>query len=568
MDQIILDIMWSRLLSTVNEQAAAMMRSSFTSIVREAGDLSAGVFDRQGRMMAQAVTGTPGHINSMATGMVHILKEYPLENLMPGDVLITNDPWKTASQLNDITIATPVFHRDRLVAFFANTCHAMDIGGRGLSADSRSVYEEGIFIPVMKLHHAGQADQTLLKLLAANVRTPEEVLGDLHSQIVGNEVGARQLISFMEEFGLDDLEELSQEIIERSEAGMRQRISELVEGDYDFSLTIDGFEEPILINTRVTIEGDHLTVDFTGTTEAVPLGINVCMNYTMAYTTYGIKCAISPDVPNNEGSFRPVTVTAPQGCILNAEYPAAVGGRHLVGHFLPSAVMGAFAQALPGKIMAPGFDGLWDTHIAGQRLDGQQFSYTWFSAGGTGALKGQDGLSATAYPSGIAGVPVEVIETLAPLVIHSRELRTDSGGPGTFRGGLGQTMQIEVLTDKPYIFSGLYERTKFPAPGLHGGGPGLTGSIQTNNGIHIEPKVSSRVPADTVVTIELPGGGGFGPPAKRDVGLVREDVIDGFISPEAAQRDYGVVFKQGSLEIDQEATEALRKRMNQSGPIP
>ena len=540
MDQILLDIMWSRLLSTVNEQAAAMMRSSFTSIVREAGDLSAGVFDRRGRMMAQAVTGTPGHINSMATGMVHILREYPLETLSPGDVLITNDPWKTASQLNDITITTPVFHKERLVAFFANTCHALDIGGRGLSADSRSVYEEGMFIPVMKLHRRGEPDRTLLKILAANVRTPEEVLGDLHSQIVGNEVGARQLTSFLEEFGLDDLEELSDQIIDRSEAGMRERIKALVDGDYEYTLTIDGFDEPIVIQTKVIIQGDHLTVDFAGTSEAVPLGVNVCLNYTMAYTTYGIKCAISPDVPNNEGSFRPVAVKAPKGCILNADHPAAVGGRHLVGHFLPSAVMGAFAQAMPDKIMAPGFDGLWDTHIAGQDLNGRHFSFTWFSAGGTGALKGQDGLSATAYPSGIAGVPVEVIETLAPLVIRRRELRTDSGGPGTYRGGLGQTMEIEVLTNKPYIFSGLYERTRYAAPGLHGGGPGLTGGIRTNNGTALEPKVSSQAPADTVVTIDLPGGGGFGPPERRNPELVRDDVLDGYISAEAARRDYGM----------------------------
>ena len=540
MDQIVLDIMWSRLLSTVNEQAAAMMRSSFTSIVREAGDLSAGVFDRRGRMMAQAVTGTPGHINSMATGMVHILREYPIETLSPGDVLITNDPWKTASQLNDITITTPVFKHDKLVAFFANTCHALDIGGRGLSADSRSVFEEGVFIPVMKLHDKGRADETLLRLLKANVRTPEEVMGDLHSQIVGNEVGARQLLSFMDEFGLTDLEELSDQIISRTEAGMRQRIAALKDGDYSYTLTIDGFENPIVIETRVSIQGDELLVDFAGTSEVVPMGINVCLNYTMAYTTYGIKCAISPDVPNNEGSFRPMRVQAPLGCILNAEYPAAVGGRHLVGHFLPSAVMGAFAQALPDKIMAPGFDGLWDTHIAGQRRDGSQFSFTWFSAGGTGALKGQDGLSATAYPSGIAGVPVEVIETLAPLVIHRRELRIDSGGPGAYRGGLGQSMEIEVLTDKPYIFSGLYERIKYPAPGLHGGGPGLTGGIKTNNGVRIEPKISTQVPPDTIVTIELPGGGGFGPPAQREPGLVRDDVIDGYVSSGAAKRDYGV----------------------------
>jgi len=562
MDQITLDILWNRLIATVNEQAAALMRSSFTSIVREAGDLSAGVFDCRGRMVAQAITGTPGHINSLATGMIHILERFPADSLAPGDVLITNDPWKTASQLNDITIATPIFRDNQLVAFFVNCCHALDIGGRGLSADSRSVYEEGLFIPVMKLFDAGKPVEAIFELLLTNVRTPEEVRGDLHSQIVANEVGGRQLLAFLEEFDLEDIETLSDEIVGRTEKGMRDRISAVTDGDYQFKLTIDGFDEPIVINTSVIIEEDELTVNFEGTSGAVPLGINVCLNYTRAYATYGIKCVIAPDIPNNEGSFRPVKVTAPPGSILNANFPSAVGGRHLVGHFLPSAVMGAFARALPDRIMAPGFDGLWDTQISGiERGTEKHFSYTWFSAGGTGALKGQDGLSATAYPSGIAGVPVEVIETLAPLVIRRRELRADSGGPGTFRGGLGQTMEIEVLTDEPYIFAGLYERINFPAPGLHGGQMGHTGRLLTSNGIDLKSKISCRLPEDTVVTLEMPGGGGFGSPMLRDPVQVLDDVRNGYVSPESARDDYGVVIDTELWEIDEPETKVLRRRM-------
>jgi len=560
MDQITLDILWNRLISAVNEQAAALMRSSFTSIVREAGDLSAGVFDRRGHMVAQAVTGTPGHINSMATGMIHFLESFPADSLSPGDVLITNDPWKTASQLNDITVATPVFMGDRLVAFFASTCHALDIGGRGLTADSRSVFEEGFFIPVMKLHDRGEPVQVLYDLLAANVRTPEEVLGDLHSQIVGNEVGGRQLRSFLKEFGLADIEALSDEIIERSEEGMRRRIQALPDGEYGYKLTIDGFEEPIVIQVRVVIQGDELDVDFEGTSGSVPLGVNVCLNYTRAYTTYGIKCVISPDIPNNEGSFRPVRVTAPEGSILNARHPSAVAGRHLVGHFLPSAVMGAFAQALPERVMAPGFDGLWDTHISGrERGSGRHFSFTWFSAGGTGALKGQDGLSATAYPSGIAGVPAEVIETLAPLVMRRRELRTDSGGAGTFRGGLGQVMEVEVLTDEPYIFAGLYERIYYPAPGLHGGREGSTGRVFTGDGQELKPKMTCLLPAGTIVNLEMPGGGGFGPPRERELKRVLDDVRNGYVSPAAAREEYGVVVDTEKWVVDEEGTRKLRQ---------
>ena len=568
-DQIALDVLWSRLISTVNEQAAALMRSSFTSIVREAGDLSAGVFDRRGRMIAQAVTGTPGHINSMATGMIHFLARFPVDTLRPGDVLVTNDPWKTASQLNDITVATPVFRGERVVALFASTCHALDIGGRGLSADSRSVFEEGLFIPIMKLHDAGRPVEPLLELIRANVRTPEEVLGDLHSQVVGNAVGGRQLLSFLDEFGLEDIEALADEIIDRSEAAMRARIQALPDGDYPFELTIDGFGEPMVIRTRIEVRGDQLTVDYAGSSGPVSLGVNVCLNYTRAYTTYGVKCVVSPDVPNNEGSFRPVTVVAPEGSLLNARYPVAVAGRHLVGHFLPSAVMGALADLLPDRVMAPGYDGLWDTHVAGEeRKTRRYFSFTWFSAGGTGALVDQDGLSTTSFPSGIAGVPVEVMETIAPLVVRRRELRPDSGGPGRARGGLGQTMEFEVSSEGEYLFAGLYERVRHPAPGLQGGGPGAAGRIRASNGVAIEPKLSRLVPEGTVVTLDLPGGGGYGPPFEREPERVLEDVRQGYVSPERAREDYGVAIDRETMTVRAEETTRLRAAAGPGRPWP
>ncbi len=561
MDQLTLEVLWNRLVSVVNEQAAALMRTSFTSIVREAGDLSAGVFDRRGRMIAQAVTGTPGHINSMATCMGHFLTRYPVDSLRPGDVLITNDPWKTASQLNDITVVTPVFRGARCVGFFGNCCHALDIGGRGLSADSREVFEEGLFIPVMKLYEAGQPVQPVLDLLAANVRTPDEVLGDLHSQIVGNAVGAKQLLAFLEEFGLEDIEALSDSIVARSERAMRDRIAALPDGTHSYALTVDGFDAPIRIETRVTIAGDTITVDYTGSSGPVPRGINVTLNYTTAYTTYGIKCAVSPDIPNNEGSFRPVTVTAPPDTILNAQFPAAVGGRHLVGHFLPSAVFGALAEALPDRVLAPGADGLWDTQIFGEDPDtGERFTYVWFASGGAGARADQDGLSATAFPSGIAGVPAEVIETLSPIVLHSRELRQDSGGPGRFRGGLGQSMRLTVRGDRPFVFSGLYERLRHPAPGLLGGRPGATGALRTRpDTVVIPPKLRTPVPAGTEVTLDLPGGGGTGDPRTRPAETVLEDVHQGYVSLEAAKRDYGVVIDPETLTVRADATAALRR---------
>ena len=560
-DQITLDILWSRLIATVNEQSAALIRTSFTAIVRDSGDLAAAVFDRRGRMVAQSVTGTPGHINPMATGMVHFLERFPIDTLKPGDVLITNDPWMTASQINDLTIATPVFKNGRAVALFANCCHALDIGGRGLAADSRSVYEEGLYLPILKLVDQGRPVEPVFDIIRANVRTPDEVIGDIHSQIIANEVGAQQLLSFLDEFDLTDIEELADTIIDRTEAAMRRAIADIPDGDYPSRMVIDGFDDkPITIECCVRIRGDELEVDYTGSSPQVPLGVNVALNYTQGYTTYGIKCAISPEVPNNAGSFRPVRIKAPEGSILNALHPAAVGGRHLVGHFCPSTVMLALAEALPEKVQAPGFDGIWNSQLEGE-LDGEghkRFAYIWFSAGGTGAMHGKDGLSAVAYPSGIAGFPAEVIEASSPVVMHKRELRQDSGGPGQWRGGLSQVMEFSVRTGKPFYLQSFYERTKYPAPGLAGGKPGIAGRLSADKGRQPIPKITSLVEAGAVVRIELPGGGGFGASFARDPATVLADVRNGYVSPEAARQDYGVVVDTTRWVVDQPATKALR----------
>ena len=564
MDQLVLEVLWNRLISVVNEQAAALMRTSFTSIVREAGDLSAGVFDRRGRMIAQAVTGTPGHINPMATCMHHFLARYPIDSLRPGDVLITNDPWKTASQLNDITIVTPIFKGDRLVALFGNCCHALDIGGRGLAADSREVFEEGLFIPVLKLYDAGAPVEPVFEFLRANVRTPEEVLGDVHSQVVGNQVGGRQLLSFLEEFDLADIEALSDVILERTERAMRERIAALPDGDYGYRCEIDGFDAPVRIEVAVRVRGDELIVDYAGTSPTVGHGINVAFNYTAGYTTYGVKCAISPDVPNNEGSFRPVTVTAPEGCILNAPYPCAIGGRHLVGHFLPSAVFAALADALPERVIAPGADALWDTQIFGEDpRTGKRFTYVWFSTGGTGALATKDGLSATAFPSGIAGVPAEVIEALSPVVVKRRELRRDSGGagrvprrprpdPGARRPGRAARSCSRGCT------SGSTIRRRDCTAASAGG----AGTLATNRPeIELRAKARVPLPAGTEITLGLPGGGGYGPPWRRDPARVLADVRDGYVSLERARADYGVAIDPERMIVLEDETAALRARL-------
>ena len=562
LDPILLEVLWNRLVSVVEEQARALMRTSFTSVVREAGDLSAGLFDRRGRMVAQAVTGTPGHVNAMATCMHHFLREIPADTLRPGDVMITNHPWQTSGHLHDFTVMTPIFRDDELVAFFGNTCHALDVGGRGLGADGRQVYEEGLFVPIARLFVGGEPNEELLRIVRANVRAPFEVVGDLYAQAGSNDVGGARLLQMMEEFDLPDIESLSDEVCSRSEAAMREAISEIPDGVYEHKTSTDGFDEPIELAVAVRVEGDEMVVDYEGSSPQSERGINVVLNYTAAYTTFGVKCAISPEVPNNDGSFQPIHVTAPEGCILNAQHPAPVGARHIIGHFLPGLIHGALAKVVPDKVLAEGAANIWNTQITGQREDGEPFTYVYFSGGGMGARPESDGLSATAFPSGIRGVPAEVIESISPVVMHRRELRPDSEGAGRYRGGFGQQMEIGVRSDSPWILSAMYDRTRFPAQGMRGGSPGSPGAVRIAGGDTLHPKRQQRIPAGERILLDLPGGGGYGDPLERDPDLVRRDVEDGLVSVERAREVYNVALtrdRHGNHVVDEEETANLRR---------
>jgi N-methylhydantoinase B len=570
LDPILLEVLWNRLVTVLEEQARALMRTSFTSVVREAGDLSAGLFDRRGQMVAQAVTGTPGHVNAMATSAHHFLEAFPIETLGPGDALITNHPWQTSGHLNDFTVMTPIFREGDLVAFFGNCCHALDLGGRGFGADGRQVYEEGLFVPISRLFVGGEPNEELLRIVRANVRAPFEVVGDLYAQAGSNEVGGARLLEMMEEFDLPDIESLSDEVCSRSENAMREAIAGLPDGVYEHETSTDGFDEPIELAVAVGVEGDELTVDYEGSSPQSERGINVVLNYTTAYSTFGVKCAISPDVPNNDGSFQPVHVTAPEGSILNAIHPAPVGGRHIIGHFLPGLIHGALAKVVPERVLAQGADSLWNTQITGQRTNGEPFTYVFFSGGGMGARPESDGLSATAFPSGIRGVPAEVIESISPIVMYRRELRPDSEGAGRHRGGFGQEMELGVRGEEggiPWTLSAMYDRTRFPAPGMLGGRDGGAGWVGTVSGDSLHPKRQQRIPAGERVVLELPGGGGYGDPLERDPDLVRRDAEDGLVSPEHAREAYGVVLTRddGGYAVDTTATKRTRTEAADEG---
>lgn len=566
-DPITLEVIWNRFLSVANEQQDALIRTAFSTIVRESQDLACGLFDTKGRMIAQSLSGTPGHINAMATSMQHFLAAFPADRLSPGDVLITNDPWQTAGQINDITITTPVFKQDRLVALFANTCHSADIGGRILSAEAREVFEEGLRIPIMKLFDRGEPNRILMQIVRTNVRQPDEVIGDFYAQTACNDAGGRALLEMMEEFELDSIDRVADEIIRRSETAVRAEIAKLPSGEWSNETWSDGFEEPIVVRCQVKVKGDEIFIDFTGSSPQSTRGINVVLNYTHAYASFAIKAAICPDVPHNEGSFRPVHVSAPPGSILNALEPAPVASRQVIGHFIPSAIFAALSGAMPGRLMAPGADPIWLSVWRGQN---PPFTLTLFQVGGTGARPSKDGLNAVGFPSGVAGVPAEIIESLSPVVMRRRQLRPDSGGSGKWRGGLGQLTEFTRHGDGKWSVSSIADRTVYPAPGLLGGQAGATGEVFLGDGTRLHAKALVDLKPGDVVHINLPGGGGYGHPFERDAEKVRWDVIEGYITAEEAEREYGVVIRyNGNLDelvklpdrwqIDRNGTAELRQ---------
>ncbi|WP_372664067.1 hydantoinase B/oxoprolinase family protein [Amycolatopsis kentuckyensis] len=531
-DPILVGLFGNRLHSILAEQQNALVNTAFSAVVRESLDLACAVFDSRGEMIGQSVGGTPGHINAMATGMHHFVAAYPPETLEPGDVLLTNDPWQTAGQINDITVATPVFRRGRPVAWFASCCHAPDIGGRLVSAEAHEVFEEGLRLPILKFLRAGEVNTDLERLIRANVRTPEETIGDLYAQVTGNEVGAASLLRLLGEFGLDTLDDVAAELMNRSETALRDALRKLPDGVYTNEIVTDGFDdEEIVLRVTATVDGDAIDLDFAGSSPQSRRGINVVLNYTRAYASFAVKAAIAPEVPHNAGSFRPVRVTAPEGSVLNCLPPAPVASRHLIGHFLPSLLIGA----LPGAAIAPSADALWMTIWRGQG-----FMLNVFQTGGMGARAGKDGLNTTGFPSGLRSTPTEVIETMAPLVQHTRELRVDSGGAGRWRGGLGQVTKMALRDGEAWSVNGNVDRVRAAASGVEGGAPGAAGRFGLHDGPDLPAKSRVTLTPESLVDVTLPGGGGYGPPFERPVAAVLADVVDGYVSVDAARNVYGV----------------------------
>ena len=534
LDPIKTQLVWNRLLAIVEEQAQTLMRTAFSTVVREAGDLSAGVFNTHGLMLAQAVTGTPGHVNAMASSVGKFLAKYPVDVLRPGDVLLTNDPWDGTGHLNDFTVVTPVFRKESCVALFASTSHIADVGGRGFGPDATEVFEEGLNIPMGYLFREGQLDETLMTILSANVRDPIVAEGDLYSLTACNDAGAVQLMDTLTDFDLEGIDEVGAAILSTSESAMRREIEALPDGRFEYQMRIDGYDEPVDLVVSMTIAGAELMLDFAGTSPTSGYGINVPMPYTEAYASFGVRCLVGNDIPNNAGSLRAISVTAPEGCILNAESPRAVSARHAIGQMLPDVVLGCLEQALPGRTPAEGASCIWNPVFLGAGGAGNtaadNFVINPIFNGGTGARPHKDGLSTTAFPSGVRTTPTEINEVTSPLVIWRKEYRRDSGGEGEYRGGLGQTIEISHRQGAAFYISKMFDRIQFPARGRRGGGDGVSGRVYLKEGADLPGKGKDLVPPGSTLVLETPGGGGMGDRSARDPNKVQADVDGGLVS--------------------------------------
>ena len=550
MAQIKRQIMWNRLIAVVEEQAQVMIRTAFSTTVREAGDLSAGIFDRHGRMMAQAVTGTPGHVNSMAESVGHFLKKFPLATMNPGDHYITNDPWLGTGHLHDLTVVTPAFHNAKAVGVFANTAHVIDIGGLGMGPEGRSVFEEGMYIPIVKCFDRGVPNETFFDFMRVGSRLPVELEGDIYSLCACNDAAVRRLVEMMNEFEMDSLDPLAEFIFDLSGRATLAEIARLPKGTYSGEIWSDGYEEPVKLQASMTIFEDAIEVDYAGTSGLSSRGINVPPAYCRAYACFGIKCVVAPEIPNNWASLAPFRMKIPDGCILNAPRPYPVSVRHVIGHLLPDLMMGCLHQAVPDRVTAEGSSSLWNPPLrGGSSVSGQargnkpvigDFEIITFNSGGTGARPTADGLDATAFPSGVRTMPVEATENVAPLIIWRKELKPDSGGAGRTRGGVGQIMEFATKGDLEFAVNASFDRIGHAPKGREGGLNGANGVVRTRSGKILRTKGYQVIPDGDRLILELPGGAGMGNPITRDPDAVIRDVRDGLVSAANAKALYKV----------------------------
>jgi N-methylhydantoinase B len=537
-DPVLLGIMWDRLNAITSEMTAALIRTSFSTIVRESYDLSVVVFDAKGRALAQGRLSAPGHSGTAANTIRYVIDNFPIAEMQPGDLFITNDPWHGTGHVYDMNFVRPVFRKSKLIGFTFSDTHMPDMGGLGFSANIADKFAEGLHLPAVRLIRDGKVDPSIMAIIRSNVRVSEQVVGDIMANVTCNELGERLLLEFMDEYGLDNLGALGDAIIGKSEAAMREAIARIPDGVYENRMQIEGLDGSLTLACRCTVKGGTIAVDFLGSDRIVAGAINVPFCYTRAMAIFALRLLTVPNLPANEGSIGPLSFSAPDNCILNALPPAPTAGRHVVGHYVTPLVMGAFADALPERVQAQ--SGMVDLiNVQGKVVGGREMSNMFFASGGYGAMDGMDGMPTLATPASMKIIPIEVWETLTGITIESKRLLPDSGGAGKYRGGLGQEVIMRNDPGHPLTLSFFGRQTDFAPQGVRGGKPG-TPHRYTIEGKSVHAIGRSTLNASEKLVVILPGGGGYGDPKLRDPDSVRRDVRDGFVSSEGARRDYGV----------------------------
>ncbi len=563
-DPITLEILWRRLISIVDEADSAVARTAFSSLLRDAHDYTCMFTDQKGRELAQGTFATPGQSGAMALGVKNLVKMLPLETYKPGDVFITNDPWALAGHLNDVCVMSPIFYKNKLVAFTACVFHHSDIGGR-VSSDNHDVFEEGLFIPLVKLYDGGVLNQSLMDMIRWNVRTPDEVVGDIRSQIAANHVCSEKIVQMLRENDLENLDDLADQIISRTEKGMREEIEKIPDGVYCAEGKIEQMkdQQEVVIKAAVEVKGSDITVDLEGSSPQVNWGGNVVFNFTYAYVFMAMKSMFGPDIPNNDGCARPIRLKAPEGSVVHCKFPAAVAARLVIGHFITEIIYRALSGVAQNKVIAASGGTPAQMNVFyGKRNDGRPWHSVIIRGGGMGASSISDGNYVYIFPANGANTPVEIFESDTPLIVEKRELLINSAGPGRMKGGLGQREVFKIPDDQygplPPVNLGIQAgRHILPPEGLFGGKPGARAQFLINE-VPGNPFGLTQLKPGDRVTIDAAGGGGYGNPLERDPEMVERDVLEGYVSLERAKEDYGVVIDPKTLKLDKEATKRLR----------
>jgi N-methylhydantoinase B len=559
LDATTLTMWWNKLLTIVDEAQVTLLRTAFSRIVTEAWDFSCALFDTRGEMVAQGRHGLPAFLGCMAQALHDFLAAFPPETLQPGDSLITTDPWIGASQINDVFFVTPIFHRRRIVAYAMSVSHSPDVGGRLLSADSKEVFEEGFRLPIMKLFRAGEPNEDLFRIIRLNVRVPDIVVGDLMAQLASNTIMARRLVEFLEAKGLNDADALFSAVWERSDVAMRQAIAKIPPGTYRGEVETDGFDHPITLRCAIMVKNDEIHVDCEGTSAQQEHGINCTKRWSFAEVAHACICVAHPSSPVNGATLKRVTYSVPEGTVINATYPAALGARALVAMYLQGMIFRTLAQAVPDRVIAETGTPPHLSAYMGLGNGGRRYVDIMFLNGGLGARPTMDGVSSIGWPANIAGIPVEVTENEKPLLFLAKELVTDSGGAGRQRGGLAARLEVRSEARQPITVGVRLDRIDHPALGLFGGKPGGTAAVSVN-GKPVHSKKTLALATGDVFAVRCAGGAGYGDPHERPSEVVLRDVRGGYVSAEVARDDYGVSLSAAGDSVDAEGTRRLRNR--------